>query len=352
MDEIDDSQNPGFPPPSPTKENWRNQYYAYRSPSGEIHYLLLSDFYGHLVKTSEDVIGSRFIKKKLQTATIEDKNEAFKELKPHALALMKDKFGSRVIKSFFEHGLDLQRKGLAEELFGNVYTLSLDQYGCRVIQKALELVDMDQKIKIVRELDNHVNTCLYDDKASHVIRKCVECVPEEHIGVIVSVCVDQIVKLAQHTPGNYILQSILKYCKNTLTQKRVIDGIVSSLVILANNGFGNYVVQCAVEHGKPEDRSKIVEKLAENIVEVSLNRFGSGAIQKCLVFGSHCDRKLILNVILGSTDRNEPLQTIVKGQSGKFVVRTLLKTCDDEQRELILLRIKIHCLEKYLPQED
>ncbi|XP_047309384.1 pumilio homolog 2-like [Impatiens glandulifera] len=195
--ETDDSQNLGFPPPLPSNENWRFQ----------------------------EAVGSRFILQNLETATIEDRNKVFLELKPHTLSLIKDMYGSHVIIWFFEHGLDLQRKELAEELLGHVYTLSFDQYGSRVIQKKIKIVrelenyvdtsvyDLDVIQKCVEyvleehiEIINDVDTCLYDPKASLVIEKCVEYVPEEHTEVIVSVCIDEIVKLAQNTCGTYIIQ--------------------------------------------------------------------------------------------------------------------------------------------------
>ena len=116
---------------------------------------------------SADQYGSRFIQQKLETATTEDKNMVYQEIKTQALALMTDVFGNYVIQKvflflhssvvlcfsilyiyvtsgaigvyvqFFEHGLPSQRRELANKLFGHVLTLSLQMYGCRVIQKVL-----------------------------------------------------------------------------------------------------------------------------------------------------------------------------------------------------------------------
>ncbi|KAA8534409.1 hypothetical protein F0562_031926 [Nyssa sinensis] len=53
--------------------------------------------------------------------------------------------------------------------------------------------------------------------------------------------------------------------------------------------------------------------------------------------------------MLGSTDENEPLQAMMKDPFGNYVVQKVLETCNDQSREFILSRIKVHlnALKKY-----
>lgn len=68
--------------------------------------------------------------------------------------------------------------------------------------------------------------------------------------------------------------------------------------------FGQHVLQ----HGKPHERSVIINKLAGQIVKMSQQKFASNVVEKCLIFGGPEERKLLVTEILGSTDENEPLQ--------------------------------------------
>ncbi|KAI5603438.1 hypothetical protein BDE02_01G219000 [Populus trichocarpa] len=311
--------------------------------------LELSEIVGHVVEFSADQYGSRFIQQKLETATMDEKNVVYEEIMPQALPLMTDVFGNYVIQKFFEHGLPSQRRELAGNLFGHVLTLSLQMYGCRVIQKAIEVVDLDQKIKMVEELDGHVMRCVRDQNGNHVIQKCIECIPEDNIQFIVSTFFDQVVNLSTHPYGCRVIQRILEHCKDAKTESKVMDEILGAVSMLAQDQYGNYVVQHVLEHGKSHERSAIIKELAGKIVQMSQQKFASNVVEKCLTFSGPAERQILVNEMLGTTDENEPLQAMMKDQFANYVVQKVLETCDDQQRELILTRIKVHlnALKKY-----
>ncbi|XP_015698639.1 pumilio homolog 1-like isoform X2 [Oryza brachyantha] len=309
----------------------------------------LAEIASHVVEFSADQYGSRFIQQKLETATVEEKDMVFKEIMPQALSLMTDVFGNYVVQKFFEHGSAAQRRELADQLFGHVLALSLQMYGCRVIQKAIEVVDLDQKTKMVTELDGHIMRCVRDQNGNHVIQKCIECVPEDSIQFIISTFYGQVVPLSTHPYGCRVIQRVLEHCTDLKTQEIVMDEILQSVCMLAQDQYGNYVVQHVLEHGKPHERSIIIEKLAGQIIQMSQQKFASNVVEKCLTFGGPAEREVLINEMLGTTDENEPLQAMMKDQFGNYVVQKVLETCDDQQRELILSRIKVHlsALKKY-----
>ncbi|GMI84840.1 pumilio 4 [Hibiscus trionum] len=302
----------------------------------------LLDIIDHVVEFSTDQYGSRFIQQKLETATENEKNKIFPEIIPHARALMTDVFGNYVIQKFFEHGTESQRAELASHLTGHVLTLSLQMYGCRVIQKALEVVDVDQQTRMVAELDGSVMKCVRDQNGNHVIQKSIECVPQDRIQFIISAFYGQVVALSTHPYGCRVIQRVLEHCNDVKTQEIIMEEIMQSVCTLAQDQYGNYVIQHVLEHGKPQERSAIIRKLAGQIVKMSLQKFASNVVEKCLTFGGPEERQILVNEMLGSTDENEPLQAMMKDQFGNYVVQKVLETCDDQNLELILSRIKVH----------
>nr|GMC48020.1 pumilio homolog 2-like [Ipomoea batatas] len=259
--------------------------------------------------------------------------------------------------SFLEHGMPSQRRELASKLFGRVLTLSLQMYGLPsdyksplvFAQKVIEVVDVDQKIKMVEELDGHVMRCVRDQNGNHVIQKCIECVPEDHIQFIVSTFFGQVVTLSTHPYGCRVIQRVLEHCKDPNTQSKMMEEILGSVSMLAQDQYGNYVIQHVLEHGKPHERTAIIRELAGKIVQMSQQKFASNVVEKCLTFGDPSERQLLVNEMLGTTDENEPLQAMMKDQFANYVVQKVLETCSDQQRELILSRIKVHlnALKKY-----
>lgn len=67
-------------------------------------------------------------------------------------------------------------------------------------------------------------------------------------------------------------------------------------------------MQHVLQHGKPNERSIIIEKLAGQIIQMSQQKFASNVVEKCLTFGGPAEREVIINEMLGTTDENEPLQ--------------------------------------------
>ncbi|XVF75575.1 hypothetical protein PTKIN_Ptkin13bG0198000 [Pterospermum kingtungense] len=309
----------------------------------------LLDIVDHVVEFSTDQYGSRFIQQKLETATEEEKNKIFPEIIPHAHALMTDVFGNYVIQKFFEHGTENQRAELASHLIGHVLPLSLQMYGCRVIQKALEVVGVDQQTGMVAELDGSIMKCVHDQNGNHVIQKCIECVPQDRIQFIVSAFYGRVVALSTHPYGCRVIQRVLEHCDDKKTQEIIMDEVMQSVCTLAQDQYGNYVIQHVLQHGKPYERSAIISKLAGQIVKMSQQKFASNVVEKCLTFGGPEERQILVNEMLGSTDENEPLQAMMKDQFGNYVVQKVLETCDDQNLELILSRIKVHLngLKKY-----
>ncbi|CAA3031637.1 pumilio homolog 4-like isoform X2 [Olea europaea var. sylvestris] len=304
--------------------------------------LELSDVLSHFIEFSMDQYGSRFIQQKLEIATFEEKMKIFPEIIPHAPSLMTDVFGNYVIQKFFEHGTESQQKELASQLIGHVLHLSLQMYGCRVIQKALEVVDVELQTKMVAELDGSVMKCVQDQNGNHVIQKSIECVPQDRIQFMISSFIGQVVTLSTHPYGCRVIQRVLEYCGDPNTLQMFMDEIMNSVCTLAQDQFGNYVIQHVLQHGKPHERSAIISKLAGQIVKMSQQKFASNVVEKCLIFGGPEERKLIVSEMLGSTDENEPLQAMMKDQFGNYVVQKVLETCDDRSREFILSRIKVH----------
>ncbi|KAJ3672169.1 hypothetical protein LUZ60_006890 [Juncus effusus] len=309
----------------------------------------LADIVGHVVEFSSDQYGSRFIQQKLETASLDEKNKIFPEIFPHARALMTDVFGNYVIQKFFEHGTDIQRRQLATQLKGHVLQLTLQMYGCRVIQKALEVVDVDQQTDMVSELEGSIMRCVRDQNGNHVVQKCIECVPQDKIQFIISSFYGHVVELSTHPYGCRVIQRVLEHCDDELTQSIMMDEIMPCVMTLAQDQYGNYVIQHVLQHGKAEERSVIIKKLAGQIVQMSLQKFASNVVEKCLTFGTPDERQILIDEMLGSTDENEPLQVMMKDQFANYVVQKVLETCDEANRELILSRIKVHlnALKKY-----
>ncbi|KAL8139190.1 hypothetical protein V2J09_005191, partial [Rumex salicifolius] len=342
-----------------TEQKGQRGSYNVEDPKGNIHLetlrfgggtkLELSDIAGSIVEFSTDQHGSRFIQQKLETSTVQEKEYVFTELLPHASRLMIDVFGNYVIQKLFEHGTSDHRKQLADQFTGQMLKLSLQMYGCRVIQKALEVIEVDQKAVLAKELDGHVILCVHDQNGNHVIQKCIEHIPVEKIGFIISAFHGAVATLSVHPYGCRVIQRSLEHCSDTSATHFIIDEILESACVLANDQYGNYVIQHILELGNQHERSQVMSKLAGRFVEMSQHKYASNVIEKCLIYGGASEKESLIKEIVVRPQEDANLLIMMKDQYANYVIQRILEICNDEEKNILMncLRDNLESLKKY-----
>ncbi|KAM9353986.1 pumilio homolog 2 isoform 9-T10 [Pholidichthys leucotaenia] len=337
--------------------------------------LQLRDLPGHMVEFSQDQHGSRFIQQKLERATPAERQMVFGEILQAAYQLMTDVFGNYVIQKFFEFGSGDQKLALATRIRGHVLPLALQMYGCRVIQKALESISSDQQVisDIVRELDGHVLKCVKDQNGNHVVQKCIECVQPQALQFIIDAFQGQVFVLSTHPYGCRVIQRILEHCTQEQTLP-ILDELhqhseqlgqkyqgvslemtpktyyTVSRDALFKDQYGNYVIQHVLEHGRPEDKSKIVAEVRGKVLILSQHKFASNVVEKCVIHSSRAERALLIDEVCCQKDGpHSALYTMMKDQYANYVVQRMIDMAEPAQRKIIMHKIRPHIatLRKY-----
>uniref|UniRef100_A0A453CMW5 PUM-HD domain-containing protein n=1 Tax=Aegilops tauschii subsp. strangulata TaxID=200361 RepID=A0A453CMW5_AEGTS len=296
------------------------------------HSMRLINVKGHVPSLSADPIGSCFIRQKLDEATTGEIVMLYKEITPHILTLATDAFPTYVIQKLLEHGPAVYFRILLANLMGHVLDLSLHLYGCRVIQKAFEISDIDQQIEMATELDSNLFKCICDQHANHAIQKCMECVQPQYIQFIYRRLCGKAKMLSTHPYGCHVVQKMLEFCKDPQIMDRFITEILDCVRELSVDPYGNYVVQYIVEHGGPRHRQIIMLKFAGRIVQMSHQKHSSKVIEKCLIYGSYHDCKLLINEILSAGGG----QTADHLVYANCVVRQMIDVVNDWQFKVIV----------------
>ncbi|XP_072305812.1 uncharacterized protein [Eucyclogobius newberryi] len=337
--------------------------------------LQLRDLPGHMVEFSQDQHGSRFIQQKLERATPAERQMVFGEILQAAYQLMTDVFGNYVIQKFFEFGSSEQKHALATRIRGHVLPLALQMYGCRVIQKALESISSEQQVisDIVRELDGHVLKCVKDQNGNHVVQKCIECVQPQALQFIIDAFQGQVFVLSTHPYGCRVIQRILEHCTQEQTLPileelhqhseqlgQKYQGVSLEMTpksyysvsrdALFKDQYGNYVIQHVLEHGRPEDKSKIVAEVRGKVLVLSQHKFASNVVEKCVIHSSRAERALLIDEVCCQKDGpHSALYSMMKDQYANYVVQRMIDMAEPAQRKIIMHKIRPHIatLRKY-----
>lgn len=303
----------------------------------------LSEMALHISEIAIDQYGSRLIQQKLEVASDEEKQVAFKCVLQKMNHLTTDVFGNYVIQKFFEYGNAEQRRILAEQLVGQVLKLSMQMYGCRVVQKALDYVPIEQQVLLIGELKGHVLKCVEDQHGNHVIQKCIERLPTDRIGFIVESFSGQAARMAKHCYGCRVIQRLIEYCASQQISA-LLEEVLRNCPELATDQYGNYVVQHVMEHSsRPGDRQMIMSIVRKNVLSLSCHKYASNVIEKALACATVEERGALVNAIIGespdSTHGPPPLHTMMRDRFGNYIVQRVIALAQGPYREALMWKL-------------
>lgn len=314
----------------------------------------LIDIINHVLEFCRDQYGSRFVQKELATAADPDKEVIFDEIKDCTLELSNDVFGNYVIQKFFEFGTKDQIDFLVNTFSGKIKELSMQMYACRVIQRALEFIEPEQRYKFVIELKGNVLKMIKDQNGNHVIQKAIEKIEIKKISFVLDSLIGHIYNLATHTYGCRVVQRLLKY--GSLDNKNtILIELVDYIPFLIQDQYGNYVIQYILQTGSDdanclpmvETKQKIINIVAENVVDFSKHKFASNVVEKAILFGDVEQKEFIISHILPKNkehacnlEDNAALILMIKDQFANYVVQKLVSISEGEEKKLIVIAIR------------
>ncbi|ESL08561.1 pumilio/PUF RNA binding protein 5 [Trypanosoma rangeli SC58] len=254
---------------------------------------------------------------------------------------------------------------------GNIARTACTVAGRHLLVSVLRLQHMDKVQIIIDELLPQLNIVALDPQGCHVVRTLVETISTELIETILPhFTPETILELAvnsQHT--RRVLQSIferhksealtpivttiaqssqqlavsqqgciavIRTIENTLPhqQRSVISMLLPVLPSLTMNCYGNYVVQCLLQH---MDRASLVSVVCRAFVGhwlvLSRNKFASNVIEKIVWQLDGAARRELVNELVMDTSN---LRQLMQDGFGNFVLQAIIDSSNggEEFREI------------------
>ncbi|KRX09617.1 Armadillo-type fold [Pseudocohnilembus persalinus] len=312
----------------------------------------------NLIENCKDQYGSRQIQKQFETASDSEKNQLFQKIKPHILQLIKDQFGNYVIQRLLEKGNTYQKKEIFEQIKGNVCELSLHTYGCRVIQKALEEWKNDDQMQnqIIEEINQKIKQCITDQNGNHVIQKCFETTPPNKLTLIIQEVIQHIEELSTHSYGCRVIQRILEFCKPNQVEetKQIYDKLMDNLITLCECQYGNYIMQYILETGPDDKRSLILEKVKQNFVNLSIDKYASNVTEKSVQYSDEQFKSEVVDslIIIDPITKESGFLKLTKDQFGNYVIQKLYLGSSDSTKKKISNYLKTEQVQQELMKNN
>ncbi|KAK8617551.1 hypothetical protein V6N13_080461 [Hibiscus sabdariffa] len=275
-------------------------------------YNSLAEARGYIYLIAKDQHGCRFLQRLFDDGTRQDVQMIFKEIIDHVVELMMNPFGNYLIQKLLEVCNEEQRMQIllmVTEEPGKLVKISLNTHGTRVVQKLIETLKTRQQISLVTSaLAPGFLSLIKDLNGNHVVQRCLQCLSSEdnNFGYVLIV----IAFLHSHSTGEY--------------KKKLLEEISANGLLLAQDAYGNYVVQFTLELKIPSATSTLTSQFEGNYVHLSLQKFSSHVVEKCLIVLTDDGRSRVIRELLSATHFEQLLQD----PHANYVVQTAVRVSE------------------------
>ncbi|KAJ1818339.1 hypothetical protein LPJ60_004378 [Coemansia sp. RSA 2675] len=288
----------------------------------------LEELRGTIFDVCKDQYGCRFLQKKLEEGLEDHVELILCEVLPHSSALMIDPFGNYLCQKLLEHCNDRQRTQIIAGVSPDLVSISLNMHGTRAVQKIIELLSTQEQIDLViSALRGGVVMLIRDLNGNHVIQKCLSRLSSKNNQFIYDSVAGSCCDVATHRHGCCVFQRCIDFAAES-QKSQLVDVIISQALQLVQDPFGNYVVQYVLDLNVAAFSEPLIRKFVDHICGLSVQKFSSNVMEKCIRIASSATRKMLVAPLL----QREKLDMLMRDSYGNYVVQTALDFADQYQR--------------------
>lgn len=288
----------------------------------------LEEIVGQIYPLTKYQAGCRFLQKKLEEQPDQQHvTLVFNEVFDHLIELMTDPYGQYLVPKLMKHCDKAQRQAIVTKIAPKIVTFACHTYGIHGVQKILEYLTDDQVAVFVDVIRPSTIQLSKDNKGNYLIQSFLKQFSADRNQFIYDAINANCVDVATHKVGCTLVNRCIDYANET-QQNTLITGIASHCLDLVQDQFGNYVVQHILST-KPQYAFKIILAMLGHIPELSVQKFSSNVIEKCLQVSVSSSPDLYAQIIKEITDAD--LLALLQDRYANFVIQTALDVADDSQ---------------------
>jgi len=190
---------------------------------------------------------------------------------------------------------------------------------------------------LVFALKDRVMELILDMNGNHVVQRSLASLPPPHAAFIYEAVRNETVRVSSHRHGCCVLQRCLDHAPQE-HRVPIIAMVVHNSKKLVLDPFGNYVVQYVLELKRADLTRGIAQALQGSFAELSLQKFSSNVIEKCLQAG---DSKVI-SIVAQEITHAKSLGQLLHDPFANYVVQTLLTVGDEVDVRMLLDKLQPH----------
>lgn len=265
---------------------------------------------GYMYHVAKDQHGCRFLQQRLDDGKREV-DFIFNGVARHAVDLMVNPFGNYLMQKLLAVCHEEQRMGIVLTLTKEPLVLvriSLNVHGTRAVQKLIESLRTKEEIQlVVAALRPGFLELIKDPNGNHVVQKCLQSFGADDNKPIFDAAAIYCLDIGMQCHGCCVLQRCI--ARSTSEHKeRLVAAIARNGFELAQDAYGNYVVQYVIELKVAAANASLAQQFEGKYVQLSMQKFSSNVVEKCLKVFKDADKANIILELLAAPHFERLLQ--------------------------------------------
>ncbi|XP_076915705.1 putative pumilio homolog 8, chloroplastic [Bidens hawaiensis] len=300
-----------------------------------------TDVQRYVFAMAKDQHGCRLLQKIFDKGNPQHVKIVFNEIIGHLIELMIDPFGNYLIQKLLEVCNEEQRMRILAVVTRETRKLvqvSLNTHGTRVVQKLIETLKTREQVKLViSAIEPGFLALIKDLNGNHVIQRCLQCLGNEDNKFIFEAAMKFCVEIATHQHGCCVLQRCINHSTGEHRERLVLE-ISRNGLLLAQDAFGNYVVQYILELQIPSAVNMLTCQFKGNYVQLATQKFSSHVVEKCLAVLDSQTRSTIIRELISAAH----FEQLIQDPHANYVVQTALRVAEGPLHNSLVNAIESH----------
>ena len=273
-----------------------------------------------LIKTQ---MGSRILQNYLPKTPMKILNMLYEDIYAQLNVLLLDPYANYFCLKLFCFIGASERLSYLRSILSNIVTFSVNKIATYPIQCIIgNLSTKTEKELLMEHINGNIKKLTVDIYGTHVIEKIIMCLEPEYCSAIIQFIMDNYVYLANHVNGLCLAKKILMLEYKKENFKRLKQILFDHCLDLIENPYGNYALQIVIDYWDADDVIEIISKLLGHCTELSMMKYSSNVIERCIQKSEIFLSKFIQETCF----EYNSVGTLIKNNYGNYVIQTALKT--------------------------
>jgi hypothetical protein len=149
------------------------------------------------------------------------------------------------------------------------------RHGCCVLQRCIDHASGNQKVWLISQITEHALRLVQDPFGNYVVQYIIDLNETRFTEPLAEKFLGKIVQLSRHKFSSNVIEKCLR-CASDQAKDRMISELLvpGEMEKLLKDGFGNYVVQTALEHSSVLMKHQLVEAIRPMLPGIRTTPYG------------------------------------------------------------------------------